>query len=231
MKKTTFIIFLCITLILLSFVISPHYFMDNVFAADIMHWGSTGERVRQAQQKLINWGYLKGSADGIFGQMTHDAVVAFQRRHGLKADGIIGSQTLSALGMSTKSSGSSGSGSNIARQDEKILLAKAITGEARGEPYIGQVAVGAVILNRTRNPSFPNTIAGVIYQPGAFTAVDDGQINLQATKDSIRAAEDALNGWDPTGGCIYYWNPATATSKWIWSRSIVKVIGKHNFGV
>ncbi len=114
---------------------------------------------------------------------------------------------------------------------EEQLLARAINGEARGEPYEGQVAVGAVILNRTKDANFPKTIAGVIYQPGAFTAVDDGQINvpIDAGSSVVKAARDALNGWDPTDGCIYYWNPATATSKWIWSRQIVKTIGKHHF--
>ena len=115
---------------------------------------------------------------------------------------------------------------------EEQLLARAINGEARGEPYEGQVAVGAVILNRVKDPRFPNTIAGVIYQPGAFTAVSDGQINIPIDPNSsvVKAARDALNGWDPTNGCVYYWNPATATSKWIWSRQIVKKIGKHYFG-
>lgn len=115
--------------------------------------------------------------------------------------------------------------------NDEQLIARAINGEARGEPYEGQVAVGAVILNRTRHPSFPKTVAGVIYQPGAFTAVSDGQINVPIDPNStvVKAARDALNGWDPTDGCIYYWNPATATSKWIWSRQIVKKIGKHYF--
>ncbi len=113
------------------------------------------------------------------------------------------------------------------------LLARAINGEARGEPYEGQVAVGAVILNRVKDPNFPNTISGVIYQPGAFTAVSDGQISVPIDPGStvVKAAQDALNGWDPTNGCIYYWNPATATSSWIWSRKIVAKIGKHNFGI
>lgn len=116
-------------------------------------------------------------------------------------------------------------------RDEQ-LIARAINGEARGEPYEGQVAVGAVILNRVRDPRFPNTIAGVIYQPQAFTAVSDGQINVPIDPNSsvVKAARDALNGWDPTNGCVYYWNPQTATSKWIWSKTIVKKIGKHNFG-
>lgn len=128
-------------------------------------------------------------------------------------------------------------GRNAYAQNSRIgdvqLLARAINGEARGEPYEGQVAVGAVILNRVRDPKFPNTIAGVIYQPGAFTAVSDGQINVPLDPGSsvVKAAQDALDGWDPTGGAIYYWNPATATSSWIWSRKIIKKIGKHNFGV
>lgn len=118
------------------------------------------------------------------------------------------------------------------RASDEQLIARAINGEARGEPYEGQVAVGAVILNRVASPDFPNTVAGVIYQPGAFTAVSDGQINVPIDPNStvVKAARDALNGWDPTGGCLYYWNPATATSKWIWSRQIIKEIGKHNFG-
>lgn len=233
--KRIVLISLTVTVILLTvFVLNTAYMVQDVFAEEILYWGSQGERVRQVQQKLINWGYMGGWADGYFGQQTFDAVVKFQKRHGLKVDGVVGSETFAALGIYTGGSsqgGQSGGGSSITREDEKVLLAKAITGEARGEPYIGQVAVGAVVLNRTRNPSFPNTIAGVIYQPGAFTAVSDGQINLSPTSTSLKAAEDALNGWDPTGGCIYYWNPATATSKWIWSRTILKVIGKHNFGV
>lgn len=122
-------------------------------------------------------------------------------------------------------------GQNTGRTSDAQLLARAINGEARGEPYEGQVAVGAVILNRVKSPDFPNTIAGVIYQPGAFTAVADGQINVPIDPNSTvyKAAQDALNGWDPTHGCLYYWNPATATSKWIWSRKVVVKIGKHNF--
>ena len=138
-------------------------------------------------------------------------------------DGVAGSQTLAALGIPTGSTGQSSDNNNL------NLLAHIIHGEARGEPYVGQVAVGAVILNRVRDSRFPNTIAGVIYQPGAFEAVADGQINLPPNETSYKAARDALNGWDPTGGAIYYYNPATAKSKWIWTREIITTIGKHNF--
>lgn len=121
--------------------------------------------------------------------------------------------------------------SNSNSTSDVQLLARAINGEARGEPYEGQVAVGAVILNRVKSPKFPNTIAGVIYEPGAFTAVSDGQINVAISEGStvVKAARDALNGWDPSGGAIYYFNPATATNKWIWSRPLIKTIGKHRF--
>jgi len=206
------------------------YFFENVYAAETIYWGSRGQAVREVQTRLINWGYMQGTADGIFGQLTYDGVVKFQNKHGLKPDGVVGPATYEALGMPTGTQNNT-SGGSAARNDEKVLLAKAITGEARGEPYEGQVAVGAVILNRTRNPSFPNTIPGVIYQPLAFTAVADGQINLPPDPSCLKAAEDALNGWDPSGGCLYYWNPATSTSKWIWSRQVVTVIGKHYFGL
>ncbi len=182
----------------------------------------TTSQVKTVQQKLKNWGYYKGTVDGIYGSKTKAAVKLFQKKNGLAVDGIVGKKTASALGMSLTSASSQTS-------SDKYLLAKAIHAEARGEPYTGQVAVGAVILNRVKSSSFPNTIAGVIYQKGAFTAVDDGQINLTPNETSLRAAQDALNGWDPTYGCIYYFNPATATSSWIWSRKQVTTIGKHIF--
>ena len=212
------------------FVFNTSYFFQNVFAAETLYWGSTGDSVKQVQTKLINWGYIKGTADGHFGQLTYDGVVKFQKKHGLKPDGVVGTQTYNALGIPAGTTNKTGD-AGAARNDEKTLLAKAITGEARGEPYVGQVAVGAVILNRTRSPSFPNTIPGVVYQPLAFTAVADGQINLPPDPSCLKAAEDALNGWDPSGGCLYYWNPAKATSKWIWSRQVVTIIGKHYFGL
>ena len=189
--------------------------------------GSSGSEVKQIQTKLKQWGYYNGAVDGIYGSGTERAVKDFQKKNGLVADGIAGNQTLAAIGIST----SSGSGGGSASQNEADvnLLARAINGEARGEPYEGQVAVGAVILNRVDHPSFPNTIAGTIYQPGAFTAVDDGQINAQMYQSCIRAARDALNGWDPTGGAIYYYNPSTATNQWIRTRPIITTIGKHVF--
>ena len=186
--------------------------------------GSTGEQVRIIQSKLKNWGYYDGTVDGIFGSRTAEAVKYFQRKNGLTADGIVGPATLRALGMST--GGGSGSSSQSASLD---LLARVISAEARGEPYSGQVAVGAVILNRVEHPSFPNTIAGVVYQPGAFTCMVDGQIDQPVADSAYRAARDALNGADPSGGAIYYFNPSTATSAWIWSRPLIKVIGSHRF--
>ncbi|NLW39301.1 MAG: spore cortex-lytic enzyme, partial [Tissierellia bacterium] len=185
--------------------------------------------VKNVQWQLVKWKYLIGKVDGIYGPETYRAVRRFQAKNGLRVDGIVGPETAAALGITLSSTPVSAQGVN--RQGDEYLLARCIHGEARGEPYVGKVAVGAVVLNRVRDPRFPNTIAGVIYQPLAFTAVADGQINLTPDKDSIRAARDALNGWDPTYGCLYYWNPATATSKWIWSRKVTLKIGKHWFGI
>lgn len=189
--------------------------------------GSSGSEVRQIQTRLKNWGYYKGSVDGIYGSRTKAAVESFQRKNGLTVDGVAGPATLTAMGLpaGTKPASSNTSDSNV------DLLARIIYGEARGEPYTGMVAVGAVVLNRVRDSRFPKTIAGVIYQAGAFDAVADGQINLTPSTQAYNAARDALNGWDPTYGCVYYWNPATATSSWIWSRTIKLTIGKHVFGV
>lgn len=184
--------------------------------------GSTGSEVTKIQQKLINWGYMTGSADGIYGAKTEAAVKRFQQKNGLTADGIAGAKTLEKMGISQNTT-------QVSSDNNTTLLAKLITGEARGETYEGQVAVGAVVLNRVKHSSFPNSIAGVIYQSGAFTAVDDGQINLSPTDSCMRAAKDALNGWDPSGGAIYYYNPVTATNRWIRSRPVIKTIGKHVF--
>ena len=188
--------------------------------------GSSGEQVRVIQDKLKRWGYYDGSVDGIFGSATTKAVRRFQRSNGLTEDGIVGKNTLRALGIFENGGASSGTAS----QDATVtLLARVISAEARGEPYAGQVAVGAVILNRVEHPSFPSTIAGVVYQPGAFTCMVDGQIDQPVAESAVRAAREALNGSDPSGGAIYYFNPSTSTSSWIWSRPLIKVIGRHRF--
>ena len=193
--------------------------------------GNTGSTVRTIQQKLKNWGYYTGSVDGIFGPKTKEAVKYFQRKNGLTADGIVGNQTLKALGMSSYINNQSGNTSSGYSDSDVMLLAKLIYGEARGESYVGQVAVGAVVMNRIKSASFPNTMAGVIYQSYAFTAVDDGQINLTPNATAKKAAQDAMNGWDPTYGALYYYNPATATSAWIFSRKTTVTIGNHVFAI
>lgn len=195
--------------------------------AAVVAWGDKGEQVTLIQQKLKQYGYFSGTVDGVFGKQTYDAVVWFQRKNGLKVDGAVGESTAAALGITLTGSVSAAS----YNESETYLLGRLVHGEARGEPYVGKVAVAAVVLNRVKSPSFPNTISGVIYQSGAFDAVSDGQINLTPDEDSLRAARDALNGWDPTGGCLYYYNPATATNGWIWSRTVQLSIGKHNFAI
>ena len=185
--------------------------------------GSQGETVRRIQTALQERGYDPGAADGVFGSRTETAVRRFQTDHGLTADGVVGERTLQALGLSATG------GSTAVSDNELALLARIISAEARGEPYQGQVAVGAVILNRVEHPSFPNTIAGVIYQPGAFSCLYDGQADQPVADSAYRAARDAMNGSDPSGGAIYYFNPATATNSWIWSRPLITVIGKHRF--
>lgn len=190
--------------------------------------GSSGAVVTQIQTKLKAWGYYTGAVDGVFGSGTEKAVRWFQRANGLEADGKVGTQTLAALGI--QAGGGSGGGTAGGSSNANVnLLARLISAEARGEPYSGQVAVGAVVLNRIEHPSFPNTLSGVIYQSGAFTCIDDGQFNEPIAESAYRAARDALNGVDPSGGAIYYFNPATATSSWIWSRPLIVTIGKHRF--
>lgn len=192
--------------------------------------GSSGAVVTQIQTKLKSWGYYTGTVDGIYGSGTERAVRAFQQKNGLTVDGKAGDQTLAAMGLSAGGGNSSNSdGSDGASSSQVDLLARLISAEARGEPYSGQVAVGAVVLNRIKHPSFPNTLPGVIYQSGAFTCITDGQFNQPVAESAYRAARDALNGVDPSGGAIYYFNPSTATSSWIWSRPLITVIGKHRF--
>ncbi len=196
--------------------------------------GSRGDDVKTLQTKLKRWGYYSGEIDGIFGSGTREAVEYFQRSNGLTPDGIVGPATLQALGMSGGSSGGSSSGSSggsegSSNDNDLYLLARLVYGEARGEPYKGQVAVAAVVLNRVKSSAFPNSISGVIYQSGAFDVVADGQINLSPDETAIRAARDAMNGWDPTGGCLFYYNPATSTNEWMLSKPVLLTIGNHSF--
>lgn len=215
-----------IVLVILGIVLllgSMCFVCGNAEAKNIVK-GDTTENIKIVQQRLYNLKYYTYKVDGIWGSRTLAAVKNFQRDKGLVADGIVGAKTEKALGVTLSQSGSTSLSST-----ELNLLARCVYSEARGEPYTGQVAVAAVVLNRVRNSSFPNTVSGVIYQPGAFTAVSDGQINLTPNETAYKAARDALNGWDPTNGCLYYYNPATATSKWIWSLKVELTIGRHSF--
>ena len=196
-------------------------------SASVVAWGSRGSQVSLGQQKLKQYGYYDGAVDGVFGKETYNAVVWFQEKNGLKADGAVGPSTAAALGITLTGTVSA----STYQESEVRILARLVSGEARGEPYVGQVAVAAVVLNRVKSPAFPNTISGVIFQTGAFDAVWDGQFDMEPTENSIRAARDALNGWDPTGGCLYYYNPSTATNSWIWTRQVQLTIGKHAFAI
>lgn len=230
-KRTTVINIVLAAVLLVAVIVVGVFVLGEISLSDesadaaTVKQGSTGQTVRTIQTKLKNWGYYTGAVDGIYGAKTTAAVKYFQRKNGLVADGIVGAKTAAAMGISL-GGGATGSNSN-----DEYLLARLVYGEARGEPYTGQVAVAAVVLNRVRSSSFPNTISGVIYQSGAFTAVSDGQINLTPNATAIRAARDAMNGWDPTYGCLYYYNPNTATNAWIRSKKINLTIGEHVFCV
>ena len=220
MKNRKLIVLIMILMILTVLIALE----TNVIA--LSRYGSRGSEVSQIQTKLKRWGYYSGAVDGIYGSQTLAAVKYFQRTNGLTVDGIAGTQTLKAMGItSSSSSGSSSSSTN----SNLNLLSRLVYSEARGEPYTGQVAVAAVVLNRVKSSSFPNTVSGVIYQNGAFDAVSDGQINLTPDSTATKAAQDALNGWDPSYGAIYYFNPNTATNAWIWSRPQTVTIGRHRF--
>ena len=223
-RKIIPVILLIISII--SFIFYNIYFrtdLNNVEA--LSKYGSRGDEVQKIKTKFKRWGYYYGSVDGIYGSQTMSAVKWFQSKNGLTVDGIAGPKTLAAMGITGTSNSTGGTASN----SDLNLLAHLVYAEARGEPYSGQVAVAAVVLNRVKSNSFPNTVAGVIYERGAFSVVADGQINLQPNQTAISAARDALNGWDPTYGAIYYFNPNTATNGWIWSRPVTVVIGNHRF--
>ncbi len=222
-------VMLAIGIIATFFMIAP----PITFSETVVKLGSSGGIVTQIQKRLKNWGYYSGNIDGIYGEKTRDAVIAFQKKNGANPDGIVGSETAALIGINlnkTYDNASSSSGNSQGDiSNELYLLAKVVYGEARGEPYTGQVAVAAVILNRVASPDFPNTISGVVYQPWAFTCVNDGQINLSPDQTAINAARDAMNGWDPTYGALYYYNPKTATSTWIRGLTVHMTIGRHVF--
>ena len=218
-----------IILLISSIFVSYNVFFRNNESYALSKYGSRGEEVRTIQTKLKRWGYYNGNVDGIYGSQTLEAVKKFQRKNGLTVDGIAGTKTSQAMGIFNSSGNTSSNSSSSTNSNDLNLLSRLVYGEARGEPYSGQVAVAAVVLNRVKNSSFPNTISGVIYQKGAFDVVSDGQINLTPNDTAKKAAQDALNGWDPTNGAIYYFNPSTATNKWIWSRPMTVTIGKHRF--
>ena len=219
----------------LALILALMMLAPNASAAVVLEVGSSCENVRKVQQRLVQYGYVTGTPDGKYGERTHDAVKEFQRKNGLLVDGRVGPKTAAALGVTLSSGGSSGSSSTttsakIVSADHR-LLSKLVYAEARGEPYKGQVAVAAVVLNRVASSSFPNTISGVIYQSGAFSCVSNGQINRTPNATAIRAALDAMNGWDPTGGCLYFYNPSGTSDKWIRTRTVKTVIGNHKFAV
>ncbi len=196
----------------------------GISAAGLSKIGSRSDEVTAVQQALKEKGYYDYTVDGIFGTRTRAAVISFQRDNGLQPDGIAGEKTLKALGVTSGSNSYGGYSSS-----DYDLLARIISAEARGESYLGQVAVGAVILNRIEHPSFPDTLSGVIYQKGAFSCLNDGQFYEAVSDSAYSAARDAINGLDPSGGAIYYYNPSTATSKWIFSRPVITTIGNHRF--
>lgn len=215
------------TAILMTNYISGRENQIEIVSADdnVVSVALTKTQTRTVQTKLKRWGYYSGTVDGIYGNKTRQAVKLFQKKNGLTVDGIVGKKTAAAMGITLSGD------DNTTSNNDLYLLAKCVYAEARGESYTGQVAVAAVILNRVKSPNFPNTIAGVIYQPWAFTAVNDGQINLEPNQKAYNAARDAMNGWDPTYGSLYYYNAKTATSKWIYNKKTVVTIGNHVFAV
>lgn len=223
-----------IALLLAFLLAAAGIFSLTANAAIVLQIGDRGDNVLRVQKRLIQYDYMDGSADGIFGQKTLDAVKLFQRRNSLTVDGKVGPATAAALGVTLKSnaggSTTAASSSTYISADHR-LLSKLVHAEARGESYKGQVAVAAVVLNRVGSSEFPSTISGVIYQSGAFSCVSNGSINNTPDSSCIRAAREALNGWDPTGGCLYYYNPDATDDEWIRTRTVVTVIGRHHFAV
>jgi N-acetylmuramoyl-L-alanine amidase len=200
----------------------------------VLYWGSSGPDVTKVQALLNRWGYYTGPIDGYYSGKTFRAVMEFQRKNGLLVDGVVGPQTRAALGLpAVRRDGtvpaSGGASRGITDRDNVHLLARVIEGEAADEPYVGKVAVGAVIVNRAQSGSFPNSLAGVIFQPRAFESVSNGQYTRPVSAESLRAAQEAISGWDPTGGALFFWNPYKRVASWIWSRPVVTQIGRHIF--
>ena len=216
---------LALTITLLSYTFYINEIANTNSVATLSKIGSRGEEVRRIQTKLRELGFYNGKVDGIYGSATQRAVKRFQSSVGITSDGIAGSKTLLYLGLDSSNNNSYGSYSS----SDIWLLAKVIEAEARGESYTGQVAVGAVVLNRVESASFPDTISGVVYQSGAFSAVTDRNWTVSPTATSRKAAQDAINGWDPTYGSLYYYNPAKTSNKWIRTRPVVTTIGSHVF--
>lgn len=221
---------------LVFFLMGSFFIYSTALAQDpVLYWGSSGTKVKAVQQRLKDWGYFTGKVDGYYSGQTASAVRKFQTRNGLKVDGVVGTRTYQAMGLATVpkktsySTTTTASRGFVSNRDSVNLLARVIMGEAADEPYVGKVAVGAVILNRTRNSSFPNTLSGVVYQPLAFESVSNGQYNRAVSQEAIQAAQAALSGYDPTGGSLFFWNPSKPVSRWIWSRKIVTQIGDHVF--
>lgn len=208
-----------VTTLLAAFMAVAFIFPADSLAATQIQRGSVNGDVWDLQYRLQMLGYYNGKMDGIYGANTTKAVRQFQKAYGLQIDGITGPNTWGVLKKVS------------VNKAEMQMLAQLVYSEARGEPYEGQVAVAAVALNRVQSKNFPNTLAGVIFEPLAFTAVDDGQFWMTPNKTAYQAAWDAVRGWDPTNHSLYYFNPVTATSEWIWSRTQVKKIGKHIFAI
>ncbi len=225
-NKKSIIAIILLIISITAFLLYNIFFREDLNSSyALSKYGSRSDEVKQIQTKLKRWGYYYGNVDGIYGSQTLSAVKWFQSKNGLDVDGIAGPKTLSAMGIFSSNSSNTTTNSN----SDLNLLARLVYAEARGEPYTGQVAVASVVLNRVKSSSFPNSVSGVIYQSGAFSVVNDGQINLTPNETAKKAAQDAINGWDPSYGAIYYFNPNTATSAWIWSRPVTVVIGNHRF--
>ena len=224
-RKNIVLIISLVTLIIVFLIYNIFFRQDSNSSLALSKYGSRSDEVTQIQTKLKRWGYYNGNIDGIYGTQTLNAVKWFQSKNGLEVDGIAGPKTLAAMGIFNSNS----TGNNTNNTNDTNLLARLVYAESRGEPYAGQVAVASVVLNRVKSSSFPNSISGVIYQSGAFSVVSDGQINLTPNDTAKKAAQDAINGWDPSYGAIYYFNPNTAKNAWIWSRPVTVVIGNHRF--